>query len=356
MTKLVALLGALLFTGVAGAMIDLTGGNAYTITGHFLSAEGLTAGNDVLVGGVAAGKVDSVSLAPDTDSAGGALVKMTLDSKFAPLRRGTRATIREKGFLGNMYVDVSPGADGGQPIPDCGSLPIEDTAAPVDLDQVMDTFDPATRAKIKELTLQGAQSLDNRGTDVNHVLSDLPATSAQLADAAGSLDQSQQQLDAVTAEFDRITQQMASEDAAFRGDVNNSASLLDTLAAREDRLQAEITYANQGLGQANAGLSGHDNDLARLLIEIPALQQNLRNLSSASDPALADVNMCYGDIINAIAELASATNYRHPGGAQDANGYELRVETFVAPAENADTGSLQPPVEACPSTGGTPTP
>ena len=354
MAKLLAGLGAALLTGFASAMIGLAGGGGYTITGHFLSAEGVTAGNDVLLGGVPAGKVDSVALAPDTDSAGGALIKMTLDSKFAPLRRGTKATIREKGFLGNMYIDVTPGADGGQPIPNGGTLPIEDTAAPVDLDQVMDTFDPATRDKIKVLTLQGGQALDQRGTDLNHVLSDLPQTSSNLADAAGSIDQSQQQLDQVTVEFDSITQQMASEDKAFKGDVSNSASLLTTIAQREDRLQAEITYANQGLGQVNQGLNGHESDLAKLLIELPVLQQNLRNLSSAADTPLADVNMCYSDVITAISELAGATNYRHPGGAQDANGYELRVETFVAPAMNADTGQLNPPIASC--QGGTPSP
>jgi phospholipid/cholesterol/gamma-HCH transport system substrate-binding protein len=354
MTKLLAALSAVLLTGFASTFVNLIGTHTYTVTGHFLSAEGLTAGNDVLVAGVNAGKVDSVSLAPDSDSAGGALIKMTFDSRFAPLRRGTRMTIREKGFLGNMYVDVNPGASTGQPIPNGGTLPIEDTAAPVDLDQVMDTFDPATRAKIKTLTIQGDQSLQNRGTDVNHVLSDLPATSAQLANAAGSVDQSQQQLDQLTAEFESITQQMASEDTSLRSDLNNGASLLDTIAAREDRLQAEITYANQGLGAVNAGLSGHESDLARLLIEMPALQQNLRNLSSSADPALADVNMCYPNIIDAIAELAGATSYKHPGGAQDANGYELRVETYIAPAMNASTGSLNPPVQAC--SGGTPTP
>ena len=352
--KLLAGLGAALLTGFASALISVTGGSAYTITGHFLSAEGVVAGNDVLVNGVKAGTVDSVALAPDSDSTGGALIKMSLDRKFAPLRRGTRATIREKGFLGNMYIDVTPGADGGQPIPNGGTLPIEDTAAPVDLDQVMDTFDPATREKIKTLTQQGGVSLDQRGTDLNHILSDLPATSAQLSDAAGSLDQSQQQLDQVTAEFDQITQQMASEDKAFRGDVSNSASLLSTIAEREDRLQAEITYANQGLGQVNQGLNGHQQDLARLLVELPALQQNLRNLSAAADTPLTDVNMCYSDIITAISELAGATSYKHPGGAQDANGYELRVETYVAPAMNADTGSLNPPQASC--QGGTPSP
>jgi len=87
---------------------------------------------------------------------------------------------------------------------------------------------------------------------------------------------------------------------------------------------------------------------------MPALQTHLRSLSASADPALADLNMCYADIINAISELAGATNYRHPGGSQDANGYELRVETYIAPVSNADTGSLNPPIANC--QGGTPTP
>lgn len=352
MLKLVAILGALL--AAFGATNFGLGGSSYSITGHFLSAEGLTAGNDVVIGGVQAGRVDSVAVAPDSDSTGGALVKMTIDSKYAPLRRGTRATIRQKGFLGNMYVELAPGSDGSKPIPDGGSLPIEDTASPVSLDQVMDIFDPATRAKLKTLTLEGGKSLDSRGTDVNHVLSDLPATSAQLADAAGNLDRSQEQLDALTLEFDHIAAEMAAEDTNLRGDLRNGASLLDTIAARESRLQAEITSANQGLGAANAGLAGHQQDLAQLLTKMPSLQEHLRRLSSSADPALADINMCYPDIIKAIAELASATSYKRPGVGTDANGYELRVETFVAPAMNADTGSLNPAVASC--QGGKPTP
>jgi phospholipid/cholesterol/gamma-HCH transport system substrate-binding protein len=352
--KFAAVIGAVLAAGFGALNLGLGGSQPYSITGHFLSAEGLTQGNDVLISGVPVGKIDSVALAPDTDTTGGALIKMTIDRKYAPLRRGTRATIRQKGFLGNMYVELAPGRDGNQAIPSGGMLPVQDTAAPVDLDQVMDIFDPATRAKVKTLTLEGGKSLDGRGADVNHILANLPQISGQFADAAGNLDRSQQQLDDLTAEFDRVSQQMAAEDVSLRSDLRNGASLLDTIAAREDRLQAEITYANQGLGAANAGLNGHELDLATLLNEIPGLQDHLKQLSAAADPALADINMCYPDIITAIAELRSATDYKHPQGAQDANGYMLRVQTNIAPIQNADTGSLHPAQRTC--QGGTPTP
>ena len=339
---------------VAVAWGSLQRGNDYIITGHFLSAEGVTAGNDVVMSGVPVGKVESVEVAPDSDSTGGALIRMRFDKRYVPLRRGTRATLRRKGFLSNMYVDLTPGPDRNRAIPAWGELPISDTAAPVELDQVMDMFDPDTRARLKTLTLEGGRSLADRGSDVNHVLAELPDISANFAHASGNLDQSQDQLDRLATEFDRITRQMASEDIALRGSLRNGAGILDSIAAREDRLQAEITYANSGLGKANAGLSGHERDLAQLLLEIPDLQDRLKKLSASADPALVDLNMCYPDIINAIAGLRSSTGYRHPAGSQDANGYELRVQSFIAPAMIASNGSLHPPVAAC--QGGTPTP
>ncbi|GAC1653797.1 MAG: MCE family protein [Candidatus Dormibacteraceae bacterium] len=352
MIKFVAAAAAVLTVGTA--MLGLGGSPEYVITGHFLSAEGVTPGNDVLIAGVPVGTVRSVDIAPESDSAGGALIRMRINSRYAPLRGGTRATIRQKGFLGNMYIELAPGPDGHRPIANGGTLPLQDTAAPVDLDQVMDIFDPDTRARLKTLTLEGGRSLDQRGADLNHILADLPATSANLASATRNLDQSQQQLDDLTAEFDRIAQEMALEDQNLRGDLRHGASLLSTIAAREDRLQAEITNANLALGEVNAGLRGHEPDIATLLIELPALQKHLRGFSGTVDPALVDLNLCYPDIVNAIAGLRSSTDYRHPQGAQDANGYVLRVQTNVAPVQIADTGSLKPPVAAC--QGGTPTP
>ena len=42
----------------------------YTVTGYFISAEQLVPGNDVVINGVPAGKVDDVSIAPETSTAG----------------------------------------------------------------------------------------------------------------------------------------------------------------------------------------------------------------------------------------------------------------------------------------------
>ena len=90
-----------------------------------------------------------------------------VDGASAPLYRGTRATIRPKGLLGNPFVELTAGPRSAASIPSGGTLPLQDTASPVDLDQVMDLFDPQTRSRIQTLTREGGASLANRGSDLN---------------------------------------------------------------------------------------------------------------------------------------------------------------------------------------------
>ena len=348
--KLAALAGVLL-TVLGGVSTYITETSPYEVTGHFLSAEGVVPGNDVLSSGAKIGSVSAVGLAPDSDPDGGALVTMTIDRRYAPLHQGSKAVIREKGFLGNMYVELTPGPDGNRAIRSGGSIPIQDTAAPVDLDQVLDIFDQQTREKIKIATQQGGATFNGNGENLNHILADLPQVTENLASVARNIDLADRELDALTVEFDRVAQMMAAEDQALRGDIANGASLLKSIAARESRLQQEISEANRALGALNGALQGHEKDLAVLLQAMPALQDRLRQLSQNSDPVLADINMCYPDIVNAVGGLRSSTDYKHPAGSQDAAGFELRVYTTFGQT-NGVQGQASPATATC--KGGTP--
>src|SRR2546423_13245664 len=171
------LLLALLAAGglTAGLLGNLFGNHPYTGTAYFLSAEGLTPQNDVVINGARVGKDSSVSIAPDNGpSQGGAQVVLELEGSAAPLHRGTRATIRPKGLLGNPFVELTAGPPSGAAIPAGGTLPLQDTASPVDLDQVMDLFDPQTRARIQTLTREGGTALADRGSDLNLFLQAMP--------------------------------------------------------------------------------------------------------------------------------------------------------------------------------------
>jgi phospholipid/cholesterol/gamma-HCH transport system substrate-binding protein len=312
--------GALL----AGLSGSLFGHHGYTVTAYFLSAEGLTQENDVVINGARVGKVTSVGIAPDNGpSPNGAQVVMELDAGAAPLHRGTRATIRPKGLLGNPFVELTAGPPGSAAIPSGGTLPLQDTASPVDLDQVMDLFDPQTRARIQTLTREGGAALAGRGSDLNTFLSALPGITQDTSVVTGKIAQQDQQLSALDIEFDRIAQMMASEDQAFRRDITNGASLLDLTAAHEAQLQAELVYADRALGELAAGLKGHERDLNQMLKKLPAVLDALQKLSDHSATSLAILNPCMADIVQTLAEMRSATSYR------DANGNLLRVHPYA---------------------------
>jgi phospholipid/cholesterol/gamma-HCH transport system substrate-binding protein len=312
--------GALL----AGLGNTLLGSHPYTVTAYFLSAEGLTPKNDVVINGTRVGEVSSVSVAPDDGSSrSGAEVVLQISGASAPLHRGTRATIRPKGLLGNPFVELTPGPPSGEIIASGGSLPLQDTASPVDLDQVMDLFDPQTRARIQTLTREGGAALANRGSDLNAFLAALPGITQDTAAATGKIAKQDQALSDLDVEFDRIAQMMASEDEAFRRDLTNGASLLDVTAAHEEKLKAELVYADRALGELAAGLKGHEGDLNKMLRALPSLLDELQALSDHASTSLAILNPCMSDIIETLAEMRSAQSYR------DAAGNLLRVHPYV---------------------------
>jgi len=335
--KLLALLlvGGL---GVAGALgIAHERSRPYEVTAYVVSASQVVAGNDVVLGGVPVGRVSAVGLAGE-DGPAGARITMQVDPRYAPLRRGTRVTLRPKGLLGNMFVELTPAA-GGPAIPSGGTIPVQDTAAPVTLDQVTDVFDARTRAALQTLNREGGAALQDRGADVNHVLQRLPQASADLAAAAGALDERDRELNALAVEFDRVAVQTAGEDRALRADLENGATLLDTLAAHQQRLQDELAAANSSLAKLNTALDGHESSLNALLKEQPSLLEDLRRFQSSATTTFGTIDPCIGDLLATLGEIRSATDYQHPAGSMDGNGFMLRVDPQLA---GASTGTFTP--------------
>jgi phospholipid/cholesterol/gamma-HCH transport system substrate-binding protein len=347
MMKLAALFafGAVGAASVAGVDV-YKGTRPYEVTGYFISASQLVPGNDIVLGGVPVGKVGAVGLAPDDGGAAGATVTMQIDKRFAPLRQGTRATIRPKGLLGNMFVELAPG--GGKGIGSGGTIPVQDTAAPVTLDQVTDIFDARTRQQVQTLTRQGGAALDGRGQDVNHVLQRLPQVSSDLAATAGAIDAQDQELNALTVEFDRVAGMIAAEDQSLRGDLRNGAALLDTLAAHQQQMQDELVAANASLAKLNGGLSGHEAALNQLLKDQPQLLDQLQAFENSSATTFATIDPCINDLFVTLANMRSAMAYQHPAGSTDGNGFMLRVDPQLAGQTN---GSFAP---SAPCSGGKP--
>ena len=101
------------------------------------------------------------------------MVTFSVDEDYAPLRRGTIATVRSPSLsqIAGRQVQLTLPADSqaGEEIDDGGQLTQEETVSAVDLDQLFNTLDPETIKDFKhviqgfELSYEGVGQQANRG-------------------------------------------------------------------------------------------------------------------------------------------------------------------------------------------------
>ena len=163
----IAALAALGIAVVAVVLLLSGGEEPYKVTGEFENASQLVPGNEVVIGGIAAGSVDEIELGGD----GQALVTFSVSEDYAPLRRGTVATVRSYSLSGvanrQVQLTIPPDSEAGEPIPEGGSLTQSETVSEVDLDEVFNTLDEDTVADFKRV-IQGFEiSYDGVGEQAN---------------------------------------------------------------------------------------------------------------------------------------------------------------------------------------------
>jgi phospholipid/cholesterol/gamma-HCH transport system substrate-binding protein len=134
----------------------------YTISAVFPSANNIRVDSPVRVAGVNVGKVTKVAHVEDGRQA--ALVTMRIDKKGLPLHRDARMKIRPRIFLeGNFFVDVSPGSPSAPMLHDGDRIPINQTSAPVQLDQVLSALQAPTRRDLQGLLRELSSGFSGEG-------------------------------------------------------------------------------------------------------------------------------------------------------------------------------------------------
>jgi len=102
----------------------------------------------VRVAGVEVGKVEEV----EAGEGGTAVITLALDDDALPIHEDATLSVRPRIFLeGNFFVDLRPGSPGSPTVEEGHTLPLAQTAAPVQLDQILSTLQHDTRANLKQL-------------------------------------------------------------------------------------------------------------------------------------------------------------------------------------------------------------
>jgi phospholipid/cholesterol/gamma-HCH transport system substrate-binding protein len=237
----------------------------YAVRVGVADAKGVVAGKqEVRIAGVKVGLITQSQLVN-----GSPVLTLSLDPKYAPLYRDARLRLRPITPLQDMYVAVeSRGTAGAGKLTSAYILPARQTAVPVDISRVLNTFNTDTRAWLTHLLDGLGRGLSDRGAQ-------LQAAFVQLAPFLHAAQQ--------------VTDAIASRRRETADLVHNFGALTAALAQRQGQLAGLVSSGNSTLGV----LASNDVPLASMLRELPptlgALRSSFLDLRAAEaqlDPAL----------------------------------------------------------------------
>jgi phospholipid/cholesterol/gamma-HCH transport system substrate-binding protein len=142
----------------------------YSLHVQIADASELTHGAEVhMRGGALVGSVTTLGATRNAAGQPIAVMNLKLQRSIEPLPANSLFTIRLKGAIGLKYLEITPG-NSRQTLPNGATVPMSQTAATVDLDQVLSMFDPPTRAGVAAATVGYSSGFAGRGSDLNSAI------------------------------------------------------------------------------------------------------------------------------------------------------------------------------------------
>jgi len=159
---------------------------SYTLKVQVADASELTHGAEVHMGGALVGFVDSVQ--PERTSSGQpiAVLGLKLNKSIGRLPVNSTFAIRLKGAIGQKYLAIGLGTS-KRTFQDGATVPLGQTSAAVDLDQVLSMFSPPTRQGVVASTVGFSDGLAGRGIGLNDAIGAFVPLLGDLAPVARNL-------------------------------------------------------------------------------------------------------------------------------------------------------------------------
>ena len=168
--------------------------SSYRISVQVPNASSLVPGNDVRIGGVQVGTIESVEPEQEADGKVLAKINLRLEGSVNPLPLDSSVTIRAKSALGLKYLEIKQGTS-SQGYSPGAVLPLSAAhPEPVDIDQLLNTFDKPTRHAIQENLTEFGTALGGRGIDLNEAIGELRPLLVRLEPVARNLSSPKTQL------------------------------------------------------------------------------------------------------------------------------------------------------------------
>jgi phospholipid/cholesterol/gamma-HCH transport system substrate-binding protein len=242
--------------------------HGYTIHAEFTSAQDIHPKSPVRVAGVDVGTVTSIKRQGNTG-----LVTMEIESKGLPIHSDATMKIRPRIFLeGNWFVDMQPGSPSAPDLSSGATIPVTQTADPVQLDQVLDALNTSTIQNLQHFLIYYGQGLTAYPTPKENAEQDPEARGINAAQALNKT----YRIAPPSLQGTAVVQQ------AFGGVTYDD---LSKLIASIGKVTGALNVHEQALGELIvnfntffAAFAANSKGLTKLVSELP---RNLTNIKEA---------------------------------------------------------------------------
>jgi phospholipid/cholesterol/gamma-HCH transport system substrate-binding protein len=281
---------ALVVTLAAWLLLRDGGGTEYTL--EFENAGQLVPDNDVQVGGRRVGSVRSIELTDNNLAA----VKVRVEEPFAPLREGTKATIRLTSLSGiaNRYIALTPGPEGAKALPDGATLTTASTTPVVDLDQIFNTLDEKTRGDLQDVVKGFAAQYAGKGEEAGEAI---------------------EYFNPLLSTSRRLVGEVTEDEASLTRFLVDSSRLVTALAERRDDLADLVGNTNataRAIGSENVALAEALGLLPTTLRRANTTFVNLRATLDDLDVLVAESKPATKDLAPFLRELRPLVQESRP--------------------------------------------
>ena len=238
----------------------------------FQNAPPIQTNSAVRIAGVDVGKVSKVE--PLGGDSPGVRVTMKLEDNALPIHKDAQVEVRERIFLeGNVFVNIKPGTPDSPDLDDGDTIPVTQTSAPVQLDQVLGTLQADTRKDLRDLLVGYGEALngqpqpgedddqdpDVKGETGGEALNDSLQYSADALRQSAILNQATlgtelHDISKLISGQQKVTAALSSSEGTLKDLITNWNITTSALAAQESDLSATVRELPKVLEAARPAL------------------------------------------------------------------------------------------------------
>jgi phospholipid/cholesterol/gamma-HCH transport system substrate-binding protein len=232
--------------------------HGFRLKAEFATALNVHSKSPVRIAGVTVGQVTSIQRAGNTG-----LVNMEIESRGLPIHSDATIKIRPRLFLeGNWFLELQPGSPSAKTVSSGYTIPVTQTADPVQLDQVLDALTTDTRANLQSFLINYGEALTRKPQ--------APENAEQEPEVRG--------LNAAQA----LNQTYARGPSSLRGGAVVDQAITGTEAHDLSELVASI-------GKVTAALNVHEQDLSELIPNYNTFFSTLASQSTSLKSLVAEL-------------------------------------------------------------------